>query len=114
MVQRLLSSEVADVEPYLSHEFVVLHSEVVPIRVSSGIAVHPHEEVEFGYIALYCHIQVAALEVRVKFQEGLLDFRSQGQPIPCGKQLIQPLLRRVGHVVAAILVQNVGVVSAGS
>jgi hypothetical protein len=63
---------------------------------------------------LYCRVQVATLEVGVKLQEGLLDFGGQGQPVSCGKQLIQPLLGRVGHVVAAILVQDVGVVAAGS
>jgi hypothetical protein len=62
-VKVLLLAEVANIELHLSGQIPIVHLEVVPAGVSTGVSVAAQEEVELVSLHPYSHVEVSALEL---------------------------------------------------
>lgn len=82
--------------------------------MAASIAVHPHEEVELGLAPLDGGVEVAAFEVRVEAQEGIVGFGVEGESAAGGEKLVEVLVGRVGIGIGVSLVYEEGVALAGA
>ena len=66
VVEIFVFGDIADIELNCSNMFFIIHLEIVPICMSSGICIASYETVILGWFYSNCEVQVAALEIRVK------------------------------------------------
>ena len=66
VIEVFVFGDIADIELNSSYVFFIIHLEIVPICMSSGICIASYETVILGLFYSNCEVQVATLEIGVE------------------------------------------------